>query len=65
MEIIKTDPYNRVLAVVHLLGGQYGSAELKEGDPRIEEAIKVVLAIEEKIGKNIGKKEYMMPLTND
>jgi hypothetical protein len=56
MKTIKTDPYNRVLAVVHLLGGQAGSIDLKEGDPRIDEAIRVVLAIEDKIRKEMEEK---------
>ena len=42
----ETDPYNRVLAVVHLLGGQYGSQDLKPDDPRIDNAIQVVKEIE-------------------
>jgi hypothetical protein len=49
MKIIDTDPYNRVLAVVHLLGGQYGSADLTIDDARVENAIEVVLEIENRI----------------
>jgi hypothetical protein len=57
MKVIKTDPYNRVLAVVHLLGGQAGSVDLKEGDPRVDEAIRVVLAIEDKIRRRLLEEE--------
>ena len=38
--------YDRVLAVVHLLGGQWGSNNLSPDDPRILNAIQVVLEIE-------------------
>jgi hypothetical protein len=48
----KTDPYNRVLAVVHLLGGQFGSQDLKANDPRIDNAIEVVKEIERKLDES-------------
>jgi hypothetical protein len=35
--------------VVHLLGGQYGSADLTIDDARVENAIEVVLEIENRI----------------
>lgn len=38
--------YDRVLAVVHLLGGQYGSNNIGPDDVRIPNAIAVVLEIE-------------------
>jgi hypothetical protein len=48
---LTSDPYNRVLAVVHLLGGQAGSRDLTPDSPEIDDAMEVVLEIERRFAE--------------